>query len=271
MANPDSVFAGSIPELYERHLVPLIFQPYAGDLARRLAAARPGRVLETAAGTGVLTRAMRRALPETASIVATDLNQPMLDFARSTAGGLANVEWRQADALALPFEGESFDACVCQFGVMFFPDKVKGFAEARRVLRAGGRFIFNVWDRISENELVLVVMQALAELFPDDPPRFMERTPHGYHDAAAIGQALTAAGFDAFQLETVAHVSRAPSALSAATGYCQGSPMRMEIEARGGPGLVEATRHAAAALERRFGTGEIAGQIKAHVINTARS
>jgi SAM-dependent methyltransferase len=270
MADTDRVFAGSIPELYERQMVPMIFQPYADDLARRIAAAAPGRVLETAAGTGVVTRAMRRALPETASIVATDLNPPMLDYARSIAGNLHGIEWRQADALNLPFGDASFDAIACQFGAMFFPDKAKGFAEARRVLKDGGRFIFNVWDRISENDFALVILQALADLYPDDPPKFMERTPHGFHDAGTIGQALAAAGFATFQLDTVTHVSRAPSAKAAATAYCQGTPWRMEIEARGGPGLDGATQHAAAALAKRFGDGPIEGKIQAHVISVAK-
>jgi SAM-dependent methyltransferase len=271
MADTDRVFTGSIPELYERYLVPLIFQPYAEDLARRIAAARPERVLETASGTGVLTRAMRRTLPQSASIVTTDLNPPMLDYARSIASDLHGVEWRQADALKLPFDDGTFDAVACQFGAMFFPDKARGFAEARRVLKNGGHFMFNVWDRIAENEFALVVQQALAELYPDDPPKFMERTPHGYHDTNAVGQALAAAGFATFQFETVTHVSRAPSALAAATGYCQGSPWRMEIEARGGVGLDAATKHAAATLAKRFGDGPIEGKIQAHVVSVTKS
>jgi ubiquinone/menaquinone biosynthesis C-methylase UbiE len=270
MTDTDKVFTGSIPELYDRHLVPLIFQPYADDLARRVALLQPKQVLETAAGTGVLTRALRRSLPEATTIVATDLNQPMLDYAKSRAADMQRVEWRQADALSLPFDGESVDAVACQFGVMFFPDKVKGFAEAGRVLKPGGRFFFNVWDRISENELVLVVMQALAELFPDDPPQFMQRTPHGYHDAGAITQSLGAAGLDVVAFETVTHLSRAPSALAAATGYCQGSPMRMEIEARKGASLDEATNHAAAMLTKRFGDGPVEGRISAHVVVAAK-
>jgi ubiquinone/menaquinone biosynthesis C-methylase UbiE len=270
MAETDTVFTGSIPELYDRYLVPLIFQPYADDLARRVASVQPMRVLETAAGTGVLTRALRHYLSEQAAIVATDLNQAMLDHARSRSADLQRLEWRQADALRLPFEDQSFDAVACQFGVMFFPDKVQGYKEAQRVLKPGGRFFFNAWDRMSENELVLVVMQALAELYPDDPPRFMERTPHGYHDTGVIREQLNAAGFDEIQLDAVTHLSKAPSALAAATGYCQGSPMRMEIEARNGPTLDDATRYAAAALVKRFGEGPIQGRIKAQVVIATR-
>ena len=183
MAGPslDSGFAGSIPQLYDTYLVPLIFEPYAADLAQRLRARSVTRVLEIAAGTGVVTRALASALPASVSIVATDLNQAMLD--RAAAVGTARpVEWRQADAMQLPFADGAFDAVVCQFGVMFFPDKAKAFAEARRVLKPGGVFIFNVWDRIEDNEFADVVTTALAPVFPADPPRFLARTPHGYHD-----------------------------------------------------------------------------------------
>jgi len=153
MATTDKLFAGSIPELYERFLVPLIFESYARDLAKRVAEATPKDVLETAAGTGVLTRAMTARLPAAARIVATDLNQPMLDQAAKRLDGDRRIERRQADALALPFPAASFDVVACQFGTIFFPDKIAGYKEARRVLRSGGHLIFNVWDRISENEI----------------------------------------------------------------------------------------------------------------------
>src|SRR5262245_23179234 len=175
MAATDKLFAGSIPEIYDRFLVPLIFESYARDLAARVARAEPQDVLETAAGTGVLTRAIASRLPAPARIIATDLNQPMLNHAQGQSHD-SRITWRQADALALPFEDQSFDVVACQFGAMFFPDKVQGYREARRVLKPGGHFFFNVWDRISENEFADVVTQALATLFPQDPPRFMART-----------------------------------------------------------------------------------------------
>ena len=167
MTTTDRVFAGSIPEIYDRYMVPMIFEPYARDLGERLASIQPQRVLETAAGTGVLTRALASQLPAQARIVATDLNQPMLDRARGQQADDGRVSWQQADALALPFKEHEFDAVACQFGVMFFPDRIKGYAEAHRVLKPGGHFFFNVWDRISENEFVDVVTQALATLFPE--------------------------------------------------------------------------------------------------------
>jgi ubiquinone/menaquinone biosynthesis C-methylase UbiE len=267
MAATDKVFAGSIPELYNRLLVPMIFQPYADDLAERVAQADPGDVLETAAGTGVLTRALAERLPARTRLTATDLNPPMLDHARARhPGGGDRVVWQQADALALPFADGSFDAVACQFGVMFFPDKVKGYREARRVLRPGGRFIFNVWTQISESEFADVVTQALAAIFPQDPPRFLARTPHGHHDTASIRRELAEAGFTSVSIETVEKVSRAASARDPAVAYCQGTPLRNEIEARDASRLEEATQAAADALARRFGSGPIEGRIRAHVI-----
>ena len=179
MSSPDSdkVFAGSIPKLYESHLVPLIFEPYAIDLAKRLASRSPARVLEIAAGTGVVTRQLASVLAPGTAIVATDLNQPMLDLA-AALGTARPVEWRQADAMQLPFEDGAFDAVVCQFGVMFFPDKAKAFAEAKRVLRPGGVYLFNVWDRIEENEFADIVTKSLAALFPERPAAL-----HGPHAA----------------------------------------------------------------------------------------
>ena len=263
----DKIFAGSIPKLYESHLVPLIFEPYAADLAKRLAGRRPARVLEVAAGTGVVTRALAGTLPEDAAIVATDLNQAMLDQA-GEVGTRRPVEWRQADAMQLPFPAGAFDAVVCQFGVMFFPDKTRAFAEARRVLRPGGVFLFNAWDRISENEFADTVTSALESVFPKDPPRFLARTPHGYHDTRAIERDLAAAGFGAARIDTVAARSRAASPRIPAIAYCQGTPLRNEIEARGAARLGEATDVAAEAIAARFGRGAVDGKIQAHVVST---
>ena len=271
MSNPDSdkLFAGSIPKLYEEYLVPMIFESYAVDLVNRVASRRPAHVLEIAAGTGVVTRKLASVLPQSVSIVATDLNQPMLDMA-SQVGTERPVEWRQADALQLPFEDAAFDAVVCQFGVMFFPDKPKAFAEARRVLKPGGVFIFNVWDRIEANEFAHTVAIAFESLFPKDPPRFMARTPHGYHDFATIAEDLKAAGFGSPpHIDTVAARSHATSARVPATAFCQGTPLRNEIEARG-KSLAEATDVAAAAIAQRFGTGAVDGKIQAYVVTVER-
>jgi SAM-dependent methyltransferase len=262
----DKIFTGSIPKLYEAYLVPLIFEPYAEDLVNRLASRSISQILEIAAGTGVVTRNLARVLPESVSIVATDLNQPMLDLA-SEVGTKRPVEWRQADAMQLPFEDGVFDAVVCQFGVMFFPDKSKAFSEARRVLRPGGIFIFNVWDRIEENEFAHTATTALGSLFPADPPRFMARTPHGYHDPAIIGRDLQTGGFiSSPRISTLAARSRATSPRVPAIAYCQGTPLRNEIEARDKSRLAEATDVAAEAIAQRFGPGPVDGKIQAHIV-----
>jgi len=266
----DRTFAGSIPETYDRYLVPLIFEPYAIDLAARLAKLPATALLELAAGTGVVTRRLALELPASVAITATDLNQPMLD--QATAIGTSRpVSWRQADAMQLPFADASFDVVVCQFGVMFFPDKARAFAEARRVLRAGGVFIINVWDRIEENEFAATATEALAELFPENPPRFMARVPHGYHDPAAIERDLAAGGFTRDVIvETVSARSRAASPRIPAVAYCHGTPLRGEIDARDPARLEEAVERVESALARRFGHAAIDGKTQALVVTVRR-
>jgi ubiquinone/menaquinone biosynthesis C-methylase UbiE len=268
MAKVDTVFSGSIPSLYDRYLGPLIFEPYAEDLARRLAALDPERVLETAAGTGIVTRALDRALPPGAGIVATDLNQPMLDHAAERIPS-HRVSWQKVDAQALPFADATFDAVVCQFGAMFFPDKQKAYGEARRVLKPGGRFIFSVWDRIEHNEFTDLVVAAVADLFPDDPPRFLARTPHGYHDRDAVIAELRSAGFVNVAAETLTRRSVAPSPREPAIGFCQGTPFRSEIEARDANRLAEATDAAANKIAAQFGNGPVDGKIQAHIFTAS--
>lgn len=270
MADLDKSFSGSIPKVYEQYLVPLIFVPYAIDLKERIEATGACRILEIAAGTGVVTRALASIGREEISIVATDLNQAMLDEA-AARGTARPVQWQQADAMALPFADNQFDAVVCQFGVMFFPDKYVAFSEVRRVLKPQGYFIFNVWDSILENEFAETVTQALEKFFPDDPPRFMARTPHGYHDATMITRDLAMGGFsNTPKIDTVTARSRAASAREAAIAYCQGTPLRSEIEARDATRLNTATDMVAAALAQKFGTGAIDGKIQALVITVQK-
>jgi ubiquinone/menaquinone biosynthesis C-methylase UbiE len=266
MAESDKVFAGSLPQFYDRLMVPLIFEDYAADLAALVAAWSPGAVLETAAGSGVVARRLAPQLASDACYVVTDLSQPMLDYAASRQGADSRIAWRQADALALPFEDASFDVVCCQFGAMFFPSRVAGYAEARRVLRPGGRFVFSVWDRIEENVFADEVTRALATLFPQDPPRFLARTPHGYHDTRTIQEEASRAGFTNILIETRAKLSHAPSASAAASAYCQGTPLRNEIEARDASLLQVATDRATQAITSRHGAGPVAGKIQAHVI-----
>jgi ubiquinone/menaquinone biosynthesis C-methylase UbiE len=270
MTDKDRVFAGSIPEFYDTYLVPLIFESYAKDLAQRTAALKPKAILETAAGTGAVTRQLAARLEPDARLVATDLSQQMLDRAVAMQNPDTRIEWRQADALTLPFDDNSFDALVCQFGVMFFPDKVAGYAEARRTLRPDGKFLFNVWDRIEANEFAYTVTQAAAAVFLDDPPRFLARIPHGYHDIEAIGRELKKAGFSEVSISTVEKTSTAPSPRHPALAFCQGSPLRNEIEARDAKLLGMVVDRATLAISERYGTGPVSGKIRAHVVTASR-
>jgi ubiquinone/menaquinone biosynthesis C-methylase UbiE len=267
MSATDTVFAGSIPATYDRYMVPLLFRPYAELVAERARALAPARILEIAAGTGVVTEALHKAVPD-AQIVATDLNPPMLEQAAQRVSA-ANVRFQQANALDLPFEDSSFDLVVCQFGVMFFPDKVKGNSEARRVLRDGGRYILVIWDKVDRNLATKVAGAAVAELFPDNDGAFYERIPFRYYEQEWIERDLRAAGLSEIEFETVELRSRAASARDVAIGLTQGTPMRVEIEQRGPGMLARATDAAAEALRQFEGSEGFDAPMSAHVV-TAR-
>lgn len=257
MSDADKLFAGSIPEVYDTHLVPLIFEQYAADLAERTAAISPKALLEIAAGSGVVTRAVAPVLPSSARHVVSDLNYPMLERAATIQPRPELIEWLPADALALPIDDEGFDLVLCQFGCMFFPDRVKAYSEARRVLRPGGTFVYSMWDRIEENDFANVVTTALAGMHPNNPPRFLSRTPHGHYDTGVYVKELVAAGFSDISVEPLDAVSSASSSVIPAVAYCQGTPLRNEIEDLDPGGLGRATDHAAGTLASRFGEGRI--------------
>ncbi len=247
MASTDLAFTGSVPQNYDRYMGPLLFRPYAAEVARRAQALSPGRILETAAGTGIVTEALAHALPG-ALIVATDLNPDMLAIAAGKLGP-GRAELRQADALDLPFDDGSFDLVVCQFGVMFYPDKPKGASEARRVLGDGGTYLAIIWDKIERNPVSQVLAEAVAAEFPDDPPRFLERAPFGYADPALIERDLRSGGFTDVAIETVKLSSRV-NAKEAAMAMCAGSPMTAEIAERGDDAVERATLAAERALQQ---------------------
>lgn len=266
----DKNFVGNIPEIYEQLLVPLIFEPYAIDLARRVALLHPDSVLEIAAGTGAVTRELAGQLRSECAITATDLNQPMLEVAQR-AGTVRPVAWRRADALELPFEDASFDVVACQFGVMFFPDRLRAYSEVRRVLKPSGRFVFNAWDRIETSEFTKVIADVVAHAFPQNPPDFITRTPHGYYDVSSIQHDLEAAGFNPpVSFETVTKIIRASSARIPAVAFCQGTPIRNEIEARDASRLAAITDAAEQALLGQFGSGVVEGKIQAIVVSVSK-
>ena len=268
MIASDTAFAGSIPATYDRLLVPMLFEPYAADVARRARELAPGDILETAAGSGAVTKALHQAVPG-ANIIATDLNPAMLEVAAEQIRS-DKVRFQAADAQALPFEDGGFDFVVCQFGVMFYPDKVAANREAFRVLRPGGRYLLVIWDALDKNPASAVIHDAVAAEFPSDPPAFLARMPFGYSDVEAIGADLVAAGFNDLEFETIAHRSRAPTAYEAAAGMCQGSPLRSEIEARDPDALERVTRAAAEALRPFEGRDGLDAPMSAHLVTAIK-
>jgi ubiquinone/menaquinone biosynthesis C-methylase UbiE len=264
-----SQFVGSIPELYDRYLGPVVMLPYAEDLARRIHLVGPARVLELACGTGILTRRLREALPAEAFLVATDLNQPMIDYARPKFTGVPGLEWRQADATRLPFDEAEFDAVVCQFGVMFFPDKAAAAREVARVLKPGGIFLFNVWDGFEHNGFARIVHETVGSFFDSNPPDFC-LTPFGYHNPQTIRALLTHAGFSDIAVTEVPLGSEGPSAEDLARGVVEGNPLAITIRERGVEiGKVRAA--VTAAIARAFGDKPVTLKLQALVVSGKKS
>ena len=261
-------FAGSVPEKYDELMVPLFFHPYAVELARRAQQASPRRILETAAGTGIVTQVLHEALPE-AELIATDLNSPMLEVARQRVAS-SDVRFVVANAEELPFEDASFDLLVCQFGAMFFPNKVSAHAEAHRVLHDGGIYLLAIWDRIERNPLSASAQQVLIEMFPDDPPLFMREGPFSYSDPSIIAGDLHAAGFGTVELETIELRSRSPSARDAAAALCHGTPMGVEVSERAPGSLDRIFAAVERSLQRFESLNGIDAPMSAHIVTATK-
>ncbi len=249
-----------MPDAYDRSLVPVMFRPYAVELAQRVADLEPARVLEIAAGTGVVTEKLLETLPH-GTVTATDLNPAMVAVGSSRAPG---AKWQQADALELPFPDAAFDLVLCQFGVMFFPDKPAAFRQARRVLTPTGRFLFTSWDSLQTNTFAAALVDSLKRVFPEHPPTFVAAVPHGYSDLAIITADLAEGGMQVLAAETLTLQGRADSAADFARGLCTGSPLRFALEARGDLGQI--TEMIAEDMEARLGPGPVFGQLAAHVV-----
>ena len=260
------IFAGSIPENYERYLVPLIFSDYGADLASRPDLAVGGAVLETACGTGAVTRQLQARLPADCQLTVTDFAPPMVEQARAVVGDHPNIAYRQADATDLPFQDDMFDAVVCQFSVMFFPDKLKGMREAARVLKPEGRFIFNVGDGFERNGFSHAVHQAVAQIYPDNPPRFLA-IPYTYHDLSVIVAALQQAGFADVEIDVQPRESKAADPRQVAMGLVAGTPLANQVAERGSLSLEDATDAVADAIAQKFGSGPISAPMQAFQIS----
>jgi ubiquinone/menaquinone biosynthesis C-methylase UbiE len=265
MKDEHARFAGSIPAAYDRYLGPVLFQPYAEDLVARLQVPDNGAVLELACGTGIVTRELRSHLPATVKLIATDLNEPMFQHAAPKFARNEAVEWQQADASSLPFGDGIFDAVVCQFGIMFVPDKALAAREARRVLKPGGIFLFNVWDALEHNELGRIAHETIAGYFDKDPPMFYQ-VPFGYHDHDEIKEVLEDAGFRNVRIDVVDKASGASRAEDTATGLVQGNPVSVAIAERDPSLLPVITNAIAVALKRRFGEAEMRAPLRAIVV-----
>jgi SAM-dependent methyltransferase len=268
MADPHA-FVGSIPPNYDRYLGPMLFHPYADDLAARLVVARNMRVLETACGTGILTERLVRRLAGQGTLVATDLNEPMIAYARKRGLGEAGLEWRQADATKLPFEDGSFDAVVCQFGLMFYPDKMVGLREAFRVLKPGGRYLFNVWDALEHNIVPKITHETLASFFPSNPPPFY-LVPFSLHDTASIYAWLDGVGFRSVEWQSVPKVGVSPTAADAAIGLIEGNPVYGAIMERRPEALDEIKTAVARNLAAQLGGPPLRCPLRAFVFSATR-
>jgi SAM-dependent methyltransferase len=259
-------WAGPMPEAYGRWLGPTIFRPFAVDLARRAAAHAPRRVLELAAGTGELTHELTSALPS-AEVTASDLNEAMVEFGRRQVPGAA---WRRADAMDLPFGDARYDVVACQFGAMFFPDKPAAFAEVRRVLSPTGTLLLSTWGTLETHDFQAALVAAIERVFPADPPIFMVAVPHGYADPAVIAADLAAGGLRCVGVESVTLAGTARSVADLAAGYCTGTPLRAELEARGD--LATATARIADEMQACLGADPVTGRMTANIVEaTPRS
>ncbi|WP_250399867.1 class I SAM-dependent methyltransferase [Streptomyces cellostaticus] len=259
----DRRWSESMPVAYERYLVPVVFRPFAEDLTARAAALHPRRILELAAGTGVLTSALLAVAPS-AEVTATDVNEAMVAFGSTRAPGAV---WRQADAQRLPFPAGGFDLVVCQFGVMFFPHRIEAFTEVRRVLAPGGRFLFNTWGPLGTHAFEVALQAGLERAFPVDPPQFFRTVPHGYADPAVVAADLAAAGFAVEDVRELTLQGRAASTADLATGYLTGTPVRTAVEERGGGPAVRAT--VIDEMTARLGPGPVSAPMTAYVLRAA--
>jgi ubiquinone/menaquinone biosynthesis C-methylase UbiE len=223
-------FAGNIPKIYDAALGPVFFEPYALDMAQRVSGLKPATVLETAAGTGRVTHHLKNELGSATNMVVTDINPDMLAVAKEKVTG-KNITWQQADAMDLPFADNSFDVVVCQFGIMFYPDKLKGMQEAFRVLKKGGTYLFNVWDTVDVNPMAKTAREIIMNFFQNDPPAFYN-IPFGYNDTNEISASLREAGFTDIHFETLKKDAISQSAKQMSDGLVQGNPIVNAIRER---------------------------------------
>ncbi len=262
-------FTGSVPQTYHTYLGPMIFDAYARDMARRLTTRANDRILELACGTGIVTKEIARTMPPAATLLATDLNEAMINVARPFLGADPRVSYQAVDACSLPFADQSFDSIACQYGLMFFPDKVKSMQEARRVLKPGGRYILNVWDSLAHNPIPRTVHECLAARYSENPPQFLAKTPYGYFDRAEIERVVRAGGFTQCTIETIGFPSIAPAAEDAARAWLEGTPLFAALQERGVTDFTPIRKELAGVLAAKFGSSPCTSTMQAIVVTAS--
>jgi ubiquinone/menaquinone biosynthesis C-methylase UbiE len=269
MSDKNAAFIGSIPENYDRYLGAVLFEPYASELVERLNVSESASVLELACGTGIVTRQLRDRLANGVRFVATDLNDAMMAYAATKFRPDEDIEWKQADAMNLPFPDESFNAVVCQFGLMFVPDKERAIREAYRVLSPGGLYLFSVWDAIEENELAHIAHTTISTFFEHDPPNFYE-VPFCFHDPEVIRSLLTRAGFRDIKISLLPLPSISPSASEVANGLVKGNPVIAAINERRPSDVQKIVSAVAEAVAARCGDRPVRARMQAFICTAVR-
>jgi len=270
MTNSATQFTGDIPKNYDAGLGPVIFDPYAENIAARAKALKPSRVLEIAAGTGRVTRKLRDALPDDTSILASDLNDAMLEVARPLFGADENITFEVIDGMAISKDDATFDLLLAQFGVMFMPDKVDHYREALRVLKSGGTYLFNTWDSWDGNPWAGVGHNTVETFFPGEAPGFY-KVPFHYHDPKQIKADLESAGFADITIERLEKDGRVTSFETFSHAVVFGNPLADEIRALGTGVSPEETREAVKAkFIETFGEAPTTIPLAAFVVTAKR-
>jgi ubiquinone/menaquinone biosynthesis C-methylase UbiE len=264
-----NLFSGEIPENYDEFLYTLFFEPYAIDLTERIIALNPKKILEVACGTGIVTQHLLKAIPPSATITATDINPGMLALAKQKVANDDRVKLQVVDAHVLPFEDNSFDCIFAQFGVMFYGDKPKAYAEAMRVLHPGGTFIFNTWAGLADNPIALIAMELLTEYFPDNPPSFFN-IPFSYFNPDAIKTDLMQVGFRTISITNLSAVGKGASSMDIARGLLKGTPMYNEIAERNYDLLPVLIEELSIRLAKIYGNEDLEVPLKAMVVTAEK-
>ena len=258
-----AAFAGSVPANYERYLGPFLFEPYALDLVSRLQDKKYPDILEIACGTGRVTAHLARSVKHD-TIIATDLNPDMIKVAKDIVQN-DSIKWMPADAMQLPFDDDSFDLVVMQFGIMFFPDKEKGLKEAYRVLRTGGKIIYSTWNKVETVKAIHEGRVVIESYFGDDPPKFYS-VPFSMYDDRELTTITRRAGFKSITTTLVKKEGVSPSSSDLAKGIVEGNPVYMAILEKDASLVNIIKDHVQKVLTEKFGAKDLRSPLEAWVV-----